>query len=72
MLTMWAPGGSMNVCKKQKKSIKTRVESAPGACNQRLRLKCDEPLSSFAFNFNVRHYIVEWFAEEVGRCRLTV
>jgi hypothetical protein len=37
-------------------SIKTRVESAPGVCNQRLKLKCDEPLSNFAFNFNVRRY----------------
>jgi hypothetical protein len=37
-------------------SIKTQVESAPGVCNQRLKLKCDEPLSNFAFNFNVRRY----------------
>jgi hypothetical protein len=37
-------------------SIKTRVESAPGVCNQRLKLKCDEPLSNGAFNFNLRRY----------------
>ena len=37
-------------------SIKTRVESAPGVCNQRLKLKCDEPLSHVAFNFNLRRY----------------
>jgi hypothetical protein len=34
-------------------SIKTRV--AP-VCFQRLKLKCDLPLSNVAFNFNVRHY----------------
>jgi hypothetical protein len=34
----------------------TRVESAPGVCNQRLKLHCDEPLSSVAFNLNVRRY----------------
>jgi hypothetical protein len=39
-------------------SIKTRVESAPGVCNQstRLKLKCDKPLSNVAFNVNVRRY----------------
>jgi hypothetical protein len=36
-------------------SIKTRVESAPGF-SLRLKLKCDEPLSDFAFNFNLRRY----------------
>ena len=36
--------------------IKSRVESAPGVCNQRLKLKCDEPLSIVAFNFNLRRY----------------
>ena len=39
--------------------IKTRVESASGVCNQRLKLKCDEPFSNVAFNFNVRHYTSE-------------
>ena len=38
-------------------SIKTRVESAPGVCNQRLEPECDEPLSNVAFNFNLRQYI---------------
>ena len=38
-------------------SIKPRVESVPGICNQRLKLKSDEPLSKFAFNFNLRRYI---------------
>ena len=36
--------------------MKTRFESAPGVCNQRLKLKCDEPLSDFPFNVNVRRY----------------
>ena len=31
---------------------------------QRLKLKYDEPLSSFAFNFNLRHYVVDWEALE--------
>jgi len=40
-------------------SIKTRVESAYGVCNQRLKVQYDEPLSSsFAFNFNLRRYTV--------------
>ena len=37
-------------------SIKTRVDSAPGFWFQRLKLKYDELLSSFAFNFNWRRY----------------
>jgi hypothetical protein len=41
----------------QDDSIKTRVESAPGVCNQRSKLKRDEPLSNVAFNVNVRRYI---------------
>jgi hypothetical protein len=65
-------------------SIKTRVESAPDVCNQRLKLKCDEPLSNVAFNFNVRRYTeADFFVmpvvggtylgrDVVGRCRLTV
>jgi hypothetical protein len=36
--------------------IKTRLESAPGVCNQRLKLKCDEPLSNVDFKFNMRRY----------------
>jgi hypothetical protein len=41
-------------------SITTRVESAPGVCNQRLKLKCDEePFSNWAFNFNLRPYSLE-------------
>jgi hypothetical protein len=39
-------------------SIKFRVESAPGVCNQRLILYYDEPLSNFAFKFNLRCYAV--------------
>jgi dsRNA-specific ribonuclease len=39
-------------------SIKTRVQSAAGVCNQRLELKCDEVLSNFAFNFNLRRYLM--------------
>jgi hypothetical protein len=68
-------------------TIKTRVESAPGVCNQRVKLKCDEPLSNLAFNFNVRHYTTAFTAlpynhldafrlptlnAKVGRCRLTL
>ena len=46
---------------------------APGA--KRLKLKCDELLSSFAFNFNLRRYTScrdDRFAAiyMVGRCRL--
>ena len=38
-------------------SLKTRVESPPGVCDQRSKLKCDEePLSNDPFNFNVRRY----------------
>jgi hypothetical protein len=37
-------------------SIKNRVESALGVCNQRLKLKCDEPLLNFASNFSLRRY----------------
>jgi hypothetical protein len=37
-------------------SIKIWVESAPGVCNQRFKLKCDEPLSNVVFNVNVRRY----------------
>jgi hypothetical protein len=40
----------------QAHSIKTRVENAPGVCNQRSKLKRDEPLPNFAFNFNLRRY----------------
>jgi hypothetical protein len=29
-----------------------------------LKLKCDEPLSNFAFNFNVRHYILAQAAKQ--------
>ena len=47
-------GGAVQVV-----SIRTRVESAPGVCNQRLKLKCDEPLSNVAFNFNLRRYTLD-------------
>ena len=40
----------------QADSIKTRVESACGVHNQRLKLQYDEPLSHFAINFNLRRY----------------
>jgi hypothetical protein len=43
----------------QADSIKTRVESAFGVCNQRLKLKYDKLLSSCAFKFNLRHYSVD-------------
>ena len=45
-----------------------------------MKLKCDELLSSFAFNFNLRHYTVAGVASgaarllqtQVGRCRLNL
>ena len=37
-------------------SIKTRVESAYGVCNQRLKVRYHKLLSAFAFNFNMRRY----------------
>jgi len=37
------------------------------ACSLRLRLKCDEPLSIFAFNFNLRRYIKAAFSDYVAR-----
>jgi hypothetical protein len=37
-------------------SIKTRVESAYGVCNQSVKLQYDEMLSNFAFNLNLRRY----------------
>ena len=46
---------------------------APGT--KRLKLKCHEPLSKFAFNFYVRRYNLAAHFEdnpEVGRCRLTL
>jgi len=33
--------------------------TAPGS--ERLKLKCDDPLSNFGFNFNLRCYIQEDF-----------
>ena len=46
---------------------------------ERLKLKCDDPLSIFAFNFNLRRYLKEYRKHRqmrenilmVGRCRLT-
>ena len=61
-------------------SIRTRVESAYGVCNQCLKLEYQKLLSTFAFNFNLRRYIVADEAalamadhmDAVGRCRVTV
>ena len=44
-------------------SNKTRVESAYGVCNQRLKLKYDKLVSSFGFNFNLRQYTQVTFAD---------
>jgi len=57
--------------------IKIRVESAYGVCNQRLKLKYDEPPSNFAFNVNLRRYnlfrrCAPLITRVVGRCRLPV
>jgi hypothetical protein len=50
---------------------------APGT--KRLKLQCDELLSDFAFDFNLRRYIEllrqfmdysGWYDRKVGRCRL--
>ena len=59
--------------------IKTNFK-LPGT--KRLRLKCDGPLSNFAFKFKLRRYnLDEFFAKRVGaikrqyavgRCRLTL
>jgi hypothetical protein len=38
---------------------------------QRLKVKCDEPLSNFAFNFNLRRYTLgaeDSFSIAAGRC----
>ena len=57
---------------------------APGT--ERLRLECDEPLSNFAFKFNLRRYRLEQVRQllssggarkqvastKVGQCRLTL
>jgi len=52
---------------------------APGT--KRLKLEHDEPVSNFAFKFNLRCYSTDplsrrlWFADklnEVGRCSLTL
>ena len=48
-------------------SIKIRVESAHGVCNQRLKLQYDEPLSNHPFNVNVRRYGVVGGAGGVPR-----
>jgi hypothetical protein len=37
---------------------------------QRLKLQYDEPLSNFAFNFNLCRYVL--VERKVGRCRLTL
>ena len=44
------------------------VLKAPGY--MLLKLICDEPLSSFAFKFNLRCYNEGGFTPEVGRCSL--
>ena len=47
----------------------TSVSSWPAVCDQRLQLKCDEPLSCFAFNFNSRRYTEQTNFEERKRGR---
>ena len=40
---------------------------------KRLKLKCEEPQSNFAFKVNLRHYITESKGyDTVGRCRFTL
>jgi len=44
----------------------TTCYSIKSAWCQRLELKCDEPLSSFAFNFNLRRYVEgEWIDDMI-------
>jgi hypothetical protein len=51
-----ACGTKVGRCRLQIASIKTRLESAPGVCNQRLKLKRVEPLSNVGFKFNQHRY----------------
>ena len=58
-------------------TIKTRVESAYGVCNQRLKLEDPKLLSTFAFKSDLRRYTkVDQFDgsdyAKVRRCRLTL
>jgi hypothetical protein len=57
-------------------SIKPTLK-APGA--KHLKLKHDEPLTTLAFNFNLRRYTMgpaagqpKFITLKVGRCRLTL
>jgi Cu+-exporting ATPase len=51
----WMYTGSIMVGRCRMKPIEPLVESA---WFQRLKLTCDTPLSKFALNFNLRHYIM--------------
>jgi hypothetical protein len=42
-------------------SIKTRVESAYGVCNQHVKLEYHRQLSKFAFDFNLRLQRLVWW-----------
>ena len=66
-----APGRAVQV-----DPIKPTLKSSG---TKRLILECDEPLSNFAFNFNLRRYTLWMIAalvvtgfDEVGWCRLTL
>ena len=58
------------------------LKARPVSVISALKLKCDEPLSNVAFNFNLRRYTAEYLASPpppeysppplVGRCRLPV
>jgi len=48
------------------------VLKAPGAKRLKLRVESDKLLSSIAFNFNLRHYMMDKMNFHlVGGCRLT-
>jgi len=46
--------------------LNTRCTRIDRAWYRRLKLKYDEPLSNFAFNFNLRHYIKHRMNERRG------
>ena len=49
-------GRKVDECSPSVETIKTRVQSAYGFCNQRLKLENDEPLSNFEFRIKLRRY----------------
>jgi len=50
------PGGTVLECEALRMVWRCRYSVLKRAWFQRLKLKCDEPLSNFAFKFNLRRY----------------